>query len=369
MGLHALHYRDFDYSAPDTAFYFTSMAQKIAQHGGNPKYLVGSVIFGIDQNNKTFFIPTTNAIPRGISEKFSSDDMIGTGHPSVHAEMHGMALLPPFKQISFALSKPPCPTCLEGLSELRNFRPEQGRVDSIFVDDHCLDNPATQEKWSLSQKMVHSISQKGHIGVFFLHLKAKTSKPFSLSCENAVLNLTENLILVETLHTTQDFDQFDLAYYMKAAEQLAEISSLPQNKEAVIGIGKNAHGTWITIGATASLPPGFTYETDKHVLDKDTAIKKKSYQYKMSAAKRVMMAAIKLGVHFGEGGLICTTPPPSGMVLNAFAYGVRTIVTLPITTALGDKDAMALSQLHHAGLLTHRIINPKNAICGPKNQS
>ncbi len=359
MKLHTIHTETFDYLAPETACRFVALARDIAQYGENPAYLVGAVAFGIDQHDQSFFIPTANTIPDAIKNTLTDLQTIGGGHPSVHAEMHAMECLPPFKRVSFAISRPPCPTCLEGISELRNFHSAHGTVDSLFIDSHSLNDPSTQDKWDISKKMVENIAENGHIGVTFLNLETRIWEVFTPRALDTLHAETENPLFFKYHSRAKALEDFNLAYLLAHTIEMATHSTIPDNQEAATALGRTHDGEWVTISASASLPPGFTVQQHNALLAQDSSRTKRSYQYKMSAAKRVMIAAIKEGILLENGILVCSTPPQSGMLVNAIDYGLRTFITPPMTFSPQSPDHMAFLQLQQAGILNHRIVKPK----------
>ena len=354
---------DFNYNDPKTAITFMRKACGAEEHGMNSQYPVGCAIFGIDKQDRPFYILTPNTIPEIIQEKLSHEDALVDGHPTVHAEMEGVILLPPFKRISFCVSRPVCPTCLEGISELKNIKPEDGTVDTVHIDSASLKIGSTQEKWEQSSNMIKKIAKRGQLGVAFLDIQTGEKEWFvkrpSLKKKSSRPVYIENAVQIDEIEGEHSLESFSLKDAMGLAQAAAKNSTVIPG-EGVIILGRDAQNKWHAIQAACSLPPGFSARSDKDLFEQDRQQTKRTYQYLMPALKRAMMAAIKGGISLEGGVVVATRVPPSGMMVNAIGYGLETLVTPHGKLDMGQSNHKQLAQFVHKGILEHQPVDAKN---------
>lgn len=369
--LNRVNYVDFDYESKGTLFDFARQAEAFEQHSQHETYKVCSIIFGVDSGGRTFFIPTVNTIPPIIQKQLGPITSIGAGHPSVHAEFLGIELLPRFQRISFVMSRSVCPTCEEAISVLHNFKPKDGKVDAIYFNSRSLSgqdemSKRSTQKWKISRKMLVRIAKQGRIQFSLVNPNAeRVTSRYKLEKEERPFAPMENPIAFDVMDIDV-FEDFNHAAVLGEAEIIAHRSTLEDNEEAAIVVGqRKSDGRWVKISASASLPPGFTYAEDQLLLDSDREREKRSYNYRMSALKLALVAAIKEGVDLETGAAYCTTVPISGMMINAVSYGIKTIITPFMDLDEDNPDHDALKLLSESNIITHRMIEPEAPFKGP----
>lgn len=360
-GLNEVHYENFDYNSKDTVFRFTELAKTFENQSHHKDYQVGCITFGIDDQGQTFYIPTVNAIPDIILEKLGNIDSIGDGHPTVHAEMQGLYLLPEFERVSIITSRPECPTCLQGISELKRFAAPHKHVDGVYFDGRSLSangdmSQRTIANWNISRNMLERVADRGYLPISIVKPSKKIIRKHNEGKHTpGTTKHDDDAIVFETAETAQSLNDFDFATLMQEAGEIAKTSQIPGNEEAVIAIGrKESDNSWVKIGACATVPPGFN-EQDIPLLASYKKERKRSHAFGLSSAKRVMMAAIAEHVSFTEGALISTHKLPiSGMQINAVGYGLRRFVTpsMPLDIQ-NNPDHLALHEMSDAGIIEH----------------
>lgn len=342
-----VHYLDFQYGSSEAATFFTNLSKQIEELSDHHSYKVGAIAYGVDKNGKTFYVPSVNTIPDPLKEHFNTHDKLGDGHPSIHAEMMAMLTLPQFEKASFALSKSPCPTCFEGMSEIRNFKPHNGLIDTVYYDGESLQSAEAQKKWKIAEAMLKTIGKRGRIGLCEVNLNTDEIATITTYPTYSKMVNVENPITIMPIDDIDHLEEADIPRLMGLASNIAKSSTLKGNKEAALALGRNREGKHVIICAAASLPPGFSELKNGNLQAFDEINGKSAYNYKLSAAKRVMMAAVKEGIELQNGSLICTTVPISGMLINATAYGLSQIILpegIKLDTA-NNMDHKALQQL------------------------
>ncbi len=364
LALNTVHYADFDYAARDSAIKAVRLAKTIERRGDNAEYKVGSVLFGIDDHGRTFFVPTVNTTPMLITQKLGRDVKIGTSHSTEHGEMVGLRSAPKFIKASLAVSRNTCPTCLSCVSEFNGFSPENGVVERIYGDSRSLALRDIMSKLSVSKHriakpMLEEIADKGKIPYYYINPDRKRIKHRYGPADFEYVPRVESPILAARQDGVSHINEFQLDVLLGNAMELAKTGPLPDDTEAAILIAKNANGTFYTIGATAAMPPGFVFGRDQSHLGYHDTHDKRSYKYVVHPISRVLIAAAKLGLTCENGALVTTYTPDSGMLINAIGAGVPNIVT-PRSHAhtSTNPDFAALTQLTEAGIIRHSALTP-----------
>lgn len=331
---------DFDYDDPQTAFEFTQMAVNIHKFGQNTSYPVGCVYWGIDENDRKFFVPCVNTIPQKIKDTLDEgEEHIAGSHATAHAEMVGLNIVPPYKKLSEATDKSPCPTCMEGLCELSNTVFTSRRIDAVYFDNASLEGDKAQELWEFSSKMLKPIAQNGRVGLIALDLKnkeiAQTIAPIPKQGTPKVK--LENPIEVKILEGITSFDQINTQAILAQTKAAAKSSTIPSNQEATTLILEH-EGEFYAITAAASLPPGFKASESMHLLNHDLHTKKRSYLFQEDSLKRCKVTAKAMGLNTNGSMMICTQIPKGGMMINATLYGVDKLITKNKLTIDFDKE-------------------------------
>ncbi|MBX2833585.1 MAG: hypothetical protein KTR28_01295 [Micavibrio sp.] len=320
---------DFNYNDPQTAIQFTQMAKNISVYGQNSSYPVGGVYWGIDKNDRKFFVPCVNTIPTPIKETLGeNEEHIARSHATAHAEMVGLNLLPPYKKLSEATDKSPCPTCMEGLCELSNSKYTDAKLDAVYFDKASLDGEAAQEKWKFSKNMLKPITQNGRVGLMSVDLKNKKIEQVinDIPDEDTPKAELENEIEVRVLKGITSFDQIDTKAILRNTIQAAKNSTIPSNKEATTLIVEH-EGQFFTITAAASLPPGFKAKDSQQHFEYDKKTEKRSYLFQEDSLIRCKVTARALGLNTKGAAMVCTRTPSSGMMINAVLYGIKKMIT------------------------------------------
>lgn len=356
--LNTVIYEDFDPNDEATKLRFTQMANEISEQSEHDKYKVGSVIFGVDDEGKTFYIPTVNTIPKVLKDAgFSNDHKLAGGHPSMHAEMVGMSLLPKnFKSISFALNVPPCPTCFQGMTEIKNLRkPQYTRsIEGVYFDwGNVEKRPEVMKKWLQSLPILREMNNrdKGRVGLNSVHLGDKRIE-YEIAPSGGQAKPDHGQSNRRKKGERTYFELFGILEEMLHQSQYKDYT----NEKGAFLIGRDRKGEIVNIGATSRLPQGFYYDQDRHLIGKSIE-DKPSYNFMMSATKRALMACFKRGVDLDDGILLSTDVPVADQLINVIGAGVRTIITSPIDLDPNNKNHMALKELRELGVISHMELN------------
>lgn len=373
----AVIYTDFDPDDMAQIAEFLKLARTMEDRSDHHTYKVGCVAFGRHEDGRTFWLATANTIPQALKAAgYSADNPnIGDGHATIHAEMNAIERLPPFASVSFAVSRPPCPTCLQAMSELHTFMPDKGCVKRIVFDKRVLEANSVMDaksinKWNKARDIVWDTAKYGGLALMMLDpltLQKRTWPPAAPPQSRTTIKCVP-LAAVKTLA------DIDMAALMNTVTEYAqEVSGLGHDKASMV-VGKDAGGAWNAILASAGLPPGFDENRAHSFRSREGRIGKSSYRYIMSATKRAMIAAIKLGISLEGGALLSTSPPRSGMLVNAIGYGLKTLI-LPeiykpqiesllahqaggrdIPEGVDDPDLWAVSQCLRAGVIHYNVV-------------
>jgi hypothetical protein len=172
---------------------------------------------------------------------------------------------------------------------------------------------------------------------------------------------TDNPIEIKELKDITHIDQIDFSALREYAKKYAKTSSIPGNTEAVTMITQNDDGKFYSITAAASYPAGSTPEDQGRYAQRDETNKKKSYQYRLDALKRVKVASKVADINTLGATIICIKIPTAGMLVNAVQYGIDTIITRSKVQMDFDQDRHAVfATFRAAKILEHKLVkNPK----------
>lgn len=323
-------------STQESSSPFTHMktALDIAPRSPHPTNKIAAVLFGHDDQGKTFSIIRTNHWPNVIYEHFGRKTKIGNSSGTIHAETSCiMSAIHATNGASLCITDPFCPNCAKNIAE--------AGIKNIYIDQDGFDKDFFKRRGNHFDAMSMQICARAGINVYKLNMLTE-SKEVIYESPNDYIPVEDSPIHHEPIESMNEAIFNDI---------IMQASNIHQRRKFAIALVMDKQDNKFALTARAHAVIGYSMDKPDEALDLLTPIGK--YSFIQEPVNRLMMHIRRHGYRLWEGFLYCSQVPTSREQVNLVGGNIERITIGNIQKSRDPNGLTAMQMLRDKKILNY----------------